>query len=222
MARVKFSHLVPLLDWEPCMRLCSGSGLAAVDSGNSLLLVPRCRRDSRSMRIDDLRFSSHDPRVAHLGGSSPVLHDYYHAGRCRSIDAACGDDGHPQTHRASKRNAARGPSEIPPRLESNPGALPLKSAQQIIRANRPLKNRAIAGRKNSGSLKNVRAIHARPTTQEWKYTTIIIRAAAIIAALASVVILISYVMHVQNLQMHPEPAATSSVAIFSGGFFRRG
>ena len=70
-----------------------------------------------------------------------------------------------------------------------------------------------------GFTQNVRSIHAEPTAQEWEYTTKIIRAAAVVSAIAAVAILISYVIHVQNLAMHPSPAATAAAAVFSGGFF---
>ncbi|VEI13547.1 dimethyl sulfoxide reductase anchor subunit family protein [Trueperella bialowiezensis] len=70
-----------------------------------------------------------------------------------------------------------------------------------------------------GFTENVRAINARPTPKEWAFSVKIIRGSAVTAALAAVVILISYVVHIQNLAVHPEPAAASSVAVFSGGFF---
>ena len=70
-----------------------------------------------------------------------------------------------------------------------------------------------------GFTHNVRAIQAKPTTEEWDYTTKIIRTSAVLSALAAVAILISYVVHIQNLAMHQSPAATAAVAVFSGGFF---
>lgn len=70
-----------------------------------------------------------------------------------------------------------------------------------------------------GFTHNVRAIQAKPTTQEWDYSTKIIRTSAVLSALAAVAILISYVVHIQNLAMHQSPAATAAVAVFSGGFF---
>ena len=80
-------------------------------------------------------------------------------------------------------------------------------------------NAGLTWKDKLGFTQNVRSIHAEPTAQEWEYTTKIIRAAAVVSAIAAVAILISYVIHVQNLAMHPSPAATAAAAVFSGGFF---
>ena len=62
-------------------------------------------------------------------------------------------------------------------------------------------------------------LSTKPTTEEWDYSTKISRTSAVLSALAAVAILISYVIHIQNLAMHQSPAATAAVAVFSGGFF---
>lgn len=80
-------------------------------------------------------------------------------------------------------------------------------------------NAGVTWKDRLGFTDNVRAINARPTAQEWAMSVRIIRASAVVAALAGVVILISYIAHVQNLAMNPEPAAGAAVAVFSGGFF---
>ncbi|OFS66105.1 DmsC/YnfH family molybdoenzyme membrane anchor subunit [Trueperella sp. HMSC08H06] len=70
-----------------------------------------------------------------------------------------------------------------------------------------------------GFTPNKREINAAPTAEEWRWTVSIIRLCAALAALAAVGVLISYVAHLQNLAMHPEPAAAISAATFTGAFF---
>lgn len=74
-------------------------------------------------------------------------------------------------------------------------------------------------RKTLGFDQNVAHINARANDTEWALSVKIVRACAVLAALVAVAVLISYVVHIQNLAMHPDPAATSAAAVFSGGFF---
>lgn len=70
-----------------------------------------------------------------------------------------------------------------------------------------------------GFTTNARTINAAPTDEEWRWTVSIIRLCATLSTLAAVAVLISYTAHLQNLATHPEPAATISAAVFTGGFF---
>lgn len=70
-----------------------------------------------------------------------------------------------------------------------------------------------------GFTANAREINAATTEEEWRWTVATIRFCAAMAALAAVAILISYVMHLQNLAMNPDPAAATSAAVFAGAFF---
>ncbi|MEW6927726.1 DmsC/YnfH family molybdoenzyme membrane anchor subunit, partial [Trueperella pyogenes] len=70
-----------------------------------------------------------------------------------------------------------------------------------------------------GFTTNARAINAAPTKEEWHWTISIIRLCTTLSTLAAVAVLISYTAHLQNLATHPEPAATISATVFTGGFF---
>ncbi|MCI7306480.1 MAG: dimethyl sulfoxide reductase anchor subunit [Trueperella sp.] len=70
-----------------------------------------------------------------------------------------------------------------------------------------------------GLTANKREINAPATADEWRWTVSIIRLCAALAALAAVGVLISYIAHLQNLAMNPEPAAAVSAAVFTGAFF---
>lgn len=70
-----------------------------------------------------------------------------------------------------------------------------------------------------GFTRNAAEINAAPTAEEWRWTVATIRFCAAMAALAAVAVLISYIVHLQHLAMHPEPAAAVSAAAFTGAFF---
>ena len=99
----------------------------------------------------------------------------------------------------------------PSALDTAPVAVPNKNTADPA---------APAGwRHTLGFDRNVNDINAPTNDREWSLSVKIVRASAVIGALVAVAILISYIIHIQNLAMHPEPAAASAAAIFTGGFF---
>lgn len=125
--------------------------------------------------------------------------------------------------RQGSARKSQAPVEVPARVAATSGGGGVVVEDRPKRSERKLNsadpNAGLTWKDKLGFTQNVRSIHAEPTAQEWEYTTKIIRAAAVVSAIAAVAILISYVIHVQNLAMHPSPAATAAAAVFSGGFF---
>ncbi|MDP9806530.1 anaerobic dimethyl sulfoxide reductase subunit C (anchor subunit) [Trueperella bonasi] len=81
------------------------------------------------------------------------------------------------------------------------------------------KDSAGGWRQRLGFDRNVASMNAPATDGEWAASVKIVRACAAVAAIVAVAIFISYIVHIQNLALHPEPAAATSLAVFTGGFF---
>ncbi|MFP7696784.1 dimethyl sulfoxide reductase anchor subunit family protein [Trueperella sp. LYQ143] len=81
------------------------------------------------------------------------------------------------------------------------------------------KGRPRSLRDRLGFTRNITEINAPASPEEWTYSVRLVRACSVVSALAAVGVLISYTMHIQNLATNPSPAATASLAVYSGLFF---